>query len=234
MDFTGINACRALLFAPLFVWFIFLLRQIWATNLVGGNRLVPGPCPVDHDRFGKAPFPGNAQRRSATTVGKDKEAVLEADGARLVLDLEMPLAAVRRSGVPVGLPEFSPGRECREKRLDRGIDGMGVQEAAAIFGDEAHERFRLEPDPLVAHRTPEEDERAAIDLPCGMGKRVQVRCFANVDAPDQIHLLLPSFLFILSRRCESGKADAIALRARLTARFEKTAVFGAFPRQFWQ
>lgn len=172
VDFTRINTCRALLFAPLFVWFVFLLWQIRATNLVGGNCLVPGPCPVDHDRFGKAPFPGDAERRSATTVGEDEEAVLEAYGARLILDLEMPLAAVRRSGVPVGLPEFSPGREGREKRLDRGIDGVGVQEAAAIFGDEAHERFRLEPDPLVAHRTPEEDERAAIDFSRGMGKRV--------------------------------------------------------------
>jgi hypothetical protein len=233
VDFTGINACHALLFAPLLVWFVFLLWQIRAVGLVGGNCLVPGPCPVDHDRFGKAPFPGDAERRSATTVGKDEEALLEADGARLEFDLEVPLAAVRRSSVPIGLPEFSPGREGREKRLDRGIDSMGVQEAVAIFGDEAHERFRLEPDPLVAHSSPEEDERSAIDFPCGVGKRVQVRCFANVDTPDQIHLLLPSFLSILLQRYESGKANAIALRVRLTGRFGKTAACSQFTMSIW-
>jgi len=99
---------------------------------------------------------------------------VQPNGAALVLDLEVPLAAAWRFGVGIHAVPLSPARKSGKERLDGCIHGMGMQQMIRIGGDEPHEMPGFEPDALVPDRAPEEEQRATIDLPTCMSQFVEL------------------------------------------------------------
>ena len=51
---------------------------------------------------------------------------------------------------------------------------MGIQQMIRIGRDESHQMPGFEPDAFVPDRAPEEDQRAAIDLPTRMSQFIKL------------------------------------------------------------
>ena len=90
-------------------------------------------------------------------MGEDEQALVQPDGAALVLDLELPLAAAQRFRVGIlGVPLSPACKPCKE-RLYCCINAMGMQQVIRIGRDEPHRMLGFEPDALVSYRAPEKE-----------------------------------------------------------------------------
>ena len=171
----------------------YLTRQVgsvWLFQLVGGDHLVLLARPVDHDRVGQIPTPIEHQRRIPLAVGEPELAILEHHRSTFVLDPEVPLASAWWMSIGIALFfAFPPALERGEECLYAGISSMGMQ---LLAGEELHQVFGTQPDMLVPDRTPEEDDRLAIELATFSCQFIQLCCFADLDAayPIVTHMCL--------------------------------------------
>ena len=83
--------------SPFFQGHLLFLREVFP-DLVGRNGFVLAPRPMVDDGFRQIPFPEQDQGSILPTIGEDEQALVQPNGAALVLDLEVPLAAVWRWG----------------------------------------------------------------------------------------------------------------------------------------
>jgi len=229
VDLPRVDSGHPLPLTSLLVGF-FLLRERRAEELIRSDGFRASACPVDHHGLGKAPLPGNGQRRIAFPVGERKEAVLEVDCAGLIFDSEVPLAPSRRMRFGVSHAAFSPTGKRREERLHAGIGGMGMQVRSFVVGEQAHQMLGTQPDARVANGTPEKDECAAIELPTGMSERIKLVCLDQMHAPYKIHraILLSLLFFPASWNPVTRRQGLKPLKPRLTARPQGTAACGGF------
>ena len=58
---------------------------------------------------------------------------------------------------------------------------MGMQQMIGISRNKPHEMFGFEPEALVPDRAPEEEQRAAIDLPARVRQCIELGCSAQVN-----------------------------------------------------
>ena len=164
---------RAVLRSPLLQGELLFLRQAFP-DLVGRKSLILSAGPVDDNRFWQIPLPEQDQGSILPTIGEDEQVLLQTDGAALVLDFEVPLAAAWRSGVGVRLAAFSPAGKPGKEGLDGCIHAMGMQQMIRIGREEPHQMPGFEPEAFVPDGAPEEDERAAIDLPRRMSQSIEL------------------------------------------------------------
>ena len=176
MDLTQVDA-HTVFSSSFFQGHLLFLREV-LPDLVGRNGFVLAPRPVNDDGFRQIPLPEQDQGSILPAIGEDEQALVQPDGAALVLDLEVPLAAAWRFGVGVHAVALSPACKPCKERLDGCIHAMGMQQMIRIGRDEPHQVLGFEPDAFVPDRAPEEEQRAAIDLPTRMSQLIELGCSA--------------------------------------------------------
>src|SRR6266516_4665070 len=128
--------------------------------LVGRNDFVLGACPVDHHGLGQFPRPIKNKRGIAFSVREGEPSILQTDGRALVLNPEVVAASPWRMCIRVALAPFPPTVEAGKERLHGGISGMSMQFVGRM---PAHQVRRLQPDALLAHRTPKRGDGLRVE-----------------------------------------------------------------------
>jgi hypothetical protein len=190
--------------------------------LIGRNRLILRPRPVDNDRFRERPGSEESKRSVAFPVGESQLPAQESHRTPFVLHAEVTLALVRGVGVGIFFAPLPPTLQTCKEGLHAGIGSVGMQLAGCV---PAHEVRGPQPEALVPDGAPERDERLGIESPAFLREFVQLRGFANAYVAYEIVLHINGFFFSTPKAamCPCARAQA---DMRLTARSKKTAACG--------
>jgi hypothetical protein len=110
---------------------------------------------------------------------------------------------------------------------------MGMQQMIRIARDEPHQMPGFEPEAFVPDRAPEEEQRAAIDLPTGMSQFIELGCPAYLNPAHGVlrgrfYLWFTHTDLFFVAGLKPERQGLKPRKTRLSARSEGTAACGGF------